>query len=265
MPRNLVLLLLAVAAPLAAQSKSDADGDRFTWNGTIADGSWVRIQNLNGGVDVSASADGQTHVLGEKRWTRGDPSRVHFVVEKDGGNVTICALWNPDETRCSQRSGHDHGDHHDRNGDVSVHFTVSLPAGVKVDAATVNGGVGVRDVRSEVRANTVNGAVSVQSASGPVNASTINGSLRVRVDALQNAGDMRLSTVNGSAVLEVPASLDADVEMGTTNGRIETDFPMTVTGRIDPRHLRTTLGKGGRRLELETTNGDVELRKAGGR
>lgn len=263
MRHPLIPLLLALAAPLAAQSKTDDNGDRFTWNGSIAAGNWMRIQNLNGAVDVRASTDGETHVDAQKQWRHGDPSMVHFVVQKDGGNVTICALWDPDETKCGDRPEHVAGNHHGRNNDVSVHFTVSVAAGVKVDAGTVNGGVYVRDVRTEVRANTINGAVEVQSTTGPVNASTINGSLRVRVDALQDAGDMQLSTVNGSAVLEVPASLNADVEMGTMNGRLETDFPMTVTGRIDPHHLHTTLGKGGRRVELETTNGNVELRKAG--
>ncbi len=61
--------------------------------------------------------------------------------------------------------------------------------------------------------------------------------------------------------IEVPATLGAEVEMSTVNGRVHTDFPMTVSGRIDPRRLRATIGDGSRRLRLRTVNGNVELRK----
>ena len=58
-----------------------------------------------------------------------------------------------------------------------------------------------------------------------------------------------------------PPKIDADIELSTVNGRFQTDWPVTITGRIDPRHLRATLGKGGRRIRLSTVNGNVELRK----
>ena len=47
------------------------------------------------------------------------------------------------------------------------------------------------------------------------------------------------------------------------NGDIETDFPLTVTGKISRRKLEGTIGGGGRLLELSTVNGGIELRKAG--
>jgi len=55
--------------------------------------------------------------------------------------------------------------------------------------------------------------------------------------------------------------IDAEVDLSTVNGRFLTDFPVTISGRIDPRRLRATLGKGGPRIRLSTTNGNVELRK----
>jgi DUF4097 and DUF4098 domain-containing protein YvlB len=47
------------------------------------------------------------------------------------------------------------------------------------------------------------------------------------------------------------------------NGEITSDFPITVQGRVSPRELKGTIGKGGRKLELETVNGDITLKKAG--
>ena len=62
--------------------------------------------------------------------------------------------------------------------------------------------------------------------------------------------------------IDVPASLDADVDMRTVNGSLSADFPITLEGRVNPRRIRATIGKGGRRIRLETVNGSVELKKA---
>jgi len=45
------------------------------------------------------------------------------------------------------------------------------------------------------------------------------------------------------------------------NGSISSDFPLTVSGKLSPRHIRATIGSGGRELRLHTVNGSIELRK----
>ena len=251
-----VLASAALAAPAAAQQSTDST---FAWEGKMAGGSWLRIRNLNGSVDVEPADGDVAQVRGEKEWRRGDPREVRFEVVKDGGNVTVCALWDEDD-RCDESGYHSHGQHHADN-DVSVRFTVRLPKGVKVDAGTVNGGVDVRGAQAEVVANTVNGRVDATSTTGPVNANTVNGSVHVRMDALTGDGDLTLSTVNGSVTAELPAKFDAELELETVNGSLRTDYPLTVTGRLDPHHIRGTVGNGGRRLRLKTVNGSIELRK----
>jgi hypothetical protein len=37
--------------------------------------------------------------------------------------------------------------------------------------------------------------------------------------------------------------------------------PISVSGSIEPQHLRGTIGGGGLRLHVETVNGSVELLK----
>jgi hypothetical protein len=49
--------------------------------------------------------------------------------------------------------------------------------------------------------------------------------------------------------------------MRTVNGSLNADFPITLSGRVNPRHLRATIGRGGRRIRFETINGSVTLRK----
>jgi DUF4097 and DUF4098 domain-containing protein YvlB len=68
-------------------------------------------------------------------------------------------------------------------------------------------------------------------------------------------------TVNGSITLDLPSALSAEVRATTVNGEISTDFPLSATGRISRRHVAGTIGGGGRRLDLETVNGSVRLRR----
>jgi len=121
--------------------------------------------------------------------------------------------------------------------------------------------VRVEDVAGEVEAESVNGSVTVSTVAGPVNASTVNGSVRATMGKFDLRSDLEFSTFNDSANAEFANDSDTQVDLSTVNGRFLTDFPVTISGRIDPRRLRATLGKGGPRIKLSTVNGNVELRK----
>ena len=47
---------------------------------------------------------------------------------------------------------------------------------------------------------------------------------------------------------------------GTVHGGINSDFPMTLSGRWGPRHASGTIGNGGRDLRASSVNGSIELR-----
>jgi DUF4097 and DUF4098 domain-containing protein YvlB len=188
---------------------------------------------------------------------------VHFEVKKYGPSdqdVLICALWGEND-RCDEDGYRSHNDRRNRDNEISVEFRVRVPKGVKVGAHSVNGEVRVEDVASEVEAESVNGSVVVSTVSGPVNARTVNGSVRASMGKFDLNSDLRFESVNGTVVAEFADDINADVDLSTVNGRFLTDFPVTISGRIDPRRLRATLGKGGPRIRLATVNGNVELRK----
>jgi opacity protein-like surface antigen len=267
-----LLLLAALAAPAFLSAQSDdasrVERNAFTWQGRLPAGRWLYVKNLNGPIRVEA-ASGDEAVVTADRLARGDadPRQVRFVVQKadDGEGVVICALWGA-ESSCDQRGYH--SDQHDREGEwhrgsVTAEFTVRVPRGVNVDLATVNGGLDVRGATAEVVARTVNGSVRAETGGGPVRATTVNGSVWARMASVGDARDLEFASVNGSVTVEVPASLGAEVELSTVSGRVGTEFPLTVTGRIDPRRLRATIGDGSRHVRLRTVNGNVDLRRAG--
>jgi DUF4097 and DUF4098 domain-containing protein YvlB len=60
----------------------------------------------------------------------------------------------------------------------------------------------------------------------------------------------------------MPGKLDTELRASTVNGEIESDYPLTISGRFGPRRLRGTIGAGGRTLNLSTVNGEIRLKKS---
>ena len=255
---------LAAAAPLAdAAAQSRIEREAFTWEGRINQGRWINVRNLNGPIEVLRGTSDKVEVVATRITRRGDPEYVRFEVHKYGPleqDVLICALWG-ENSECDARTYRTRNDGYQRRHEVNVEFRIRVPRGVRVAMHTVNGEVRVDDVDSEVDAETVNGGVFVRTSSGPVNARTVNGSVRATMGRFELDTDLQFSSINGTVVAEFAEDINADVELSTTNGRFLTDFPVTISGRIDPRRLRATLGKGGPRVRLTTVNGNVELRK----
>lgn len=255
--------ILALAAPaLVAQEQQGRD---FRWEGAVASGKWVKLQNINGDVEVVPASGNRVEITAIKRNRRGDTDDVRIEVKRYGTNeenVFVCAIWG--EATCDENGYHSpkrRNRHDDDDNDTEVEFTVRVPRGVNVDVGTVNGSVDVRGATGEVHASSVNGGVEAISEGGPVHASTVNGSIRASMRDLGD-GDLEFSTVNGSITVELPENLNADLRMTTVNGTLSSrDFPLTVTGRFNPQNMRATIGKGGTRLSFTTVNGNVEIRK----
>jgi DUF4097 and DUF4098 domain-containing protein YvlB len=147
-----------------------------------------------------------------------------------------------------------------RDNDVNVAFTVRVPAGVRFIGRTVNGDVSAEGLSAPVSVRTVNGDAGF-STSSYGDASTVNGSIRGSMGSTQWTQTLKFRTVNGSISLDLPADASTDVDATTVNGGIDTDFAITVTGKVNPRRLTGTIGGGGRSLDLETVNGSVRLKR----
>jgi len=253
-------LALVASLSLSAAGQQTQSDNSFKWSGPISAGSWIRVSDMNGGVTVGAASGPDVQVTATKRWRRGDPATVRIETKKFGDNVVVCALWGERST-CDERGAHNNENRGNRN-DVNVELNVLVPRGVKIAANTVNGSLTVDGATSEVEAETVNGEVDVSTTGGPVNASTTNGSVRARMGHVETEDRMNFETVNGNVIVEFTGDFGGDVDLSTVNGSLNTNFEITLSGRLDPKHLRAHIGKpGGPRMKLETVNGNVELRK----
>lgn len=258
---SLLLAAALVAAPLGAQTD---DGSTFRWAGTVAQGHFIRLHNLNGDVRVEGGAPGsRVEIVGERTVRGGDGRTVRFEVRmRDDGDVVVCALWGSD-MRCTDEGARGRYDDWRGKNRVSVVLRVRVPDGVKAYARSTNGGIWIEGTTAEVDAATTNGDVRVRTSSGVVNAATTNGSITASLGSSDSDAPMRFITTNGTVTVYAPPTLSANLEMSTTNGDVAVDFPVTVSGQLGRKQIRGTLGQGGRSIIVRSTNGDVSLRRNG--
>jgi DUF4097 and DUF4098 domain-containing protein YvlB len=147
-------------------------------------------------------------------------------------------------------------DLHTGNGGIRIGQTEG-----RVVAATGNGDLEVESARGPVRASTGNGRIFVSTSAGPVTATTGNGDIDVRMQSLSTEADMDFRSGSGAVRVTLPADFNGDIDASTGNGDLHTDFAIKLVGRLDPQHMRGTIGNGGRTVHLQTGNGRLEIRK----
>lgn len=261
MLRASVVGLTLMAVTLAAAATADAQAQPFRWSGSVAQGQTVELRGVNGAVRAMESPDGSVHVEATRTANRSDPSSVRLEVVEHAGGVTICAVYpTPAGSRRENECRPGGGQNSVQRNDTSVEFVVRVPAGVRLAANVVNGAIHARGLRSHVSAATVNGGVDIQTT-GFAQASTVNGSITARLEEGRIGGENSFQTVNGSITLELAPGLNAELRASTVSGRIDSDFPITVTGQVSRRSLRGTIGDGGPELRASTVNGSIRLRR----
>lgn len=260
MQRHYLAGLAALALTGAVATAATAQSTDWDWKGTIAAGKSIEIKGVNGSIRATAGSGSEVVVTAVKQGRRSDPSTVSIEVVNSTAGVTICAVYPGTGERANSCGAGSEGRMSTNDNDVSVNFTVQVPAGVKFVGRTVNGSVSTERLGSDADVATVNGDVRVVAA-GIVRANTVNGQIDVSMGKADWKGTVDLSTVNGSIRATLPANFSAVVNGSTVNGSIESEFPMTVQGKFGPRSIHGTIGSGGRTLDLETVNGSITLAK----
>ena len=133
-----------------------------------------------------------------------------------------------------------------------------------VQLATTNGNIKADNVHGTFQGRTSNGNIEARlfevPAGSPVKANTSNGRVDLTLDVLKT--DIRAATSNGSISVHLPANLNARINATTSNSTVSSDFEVK-SGSSTKRHLDGVVGTGGPAIELNTSNGDIRLRKGG--
>ncbi len=159
-------------------------------------------------------------------------------------------------------------------GDIVVQGGAGLVA-----VRTIEGEITIRGARGRIEASSVNDDITLMDVGGDLEVETTNGDITLRAirstsaravsvngdisydGTIRDNGRYRFTTHNGDLTLTVPRATNAGVTVSTFHGEFESDFPVRLTGATRDRQFNFTLGSGSGRLELESFNGDIRLRR----
>ncbi len=272
-PNHLVALLaLALAAsslPLAAQ-RNNWVSDDARWlddcrNGGNGDNDRGRACEVRGvpvhltgrTLEIDGRENGGIHVDGWDGDSVRVTARIQANARDDAGaqNLIKDVRIKTDGRSIAADSPRSWG----RNESVSVTYMVQVPRKFDLRLEAHNGGIGIAGVTGRMTLETTNGSVNLVEIGGDVRAHTQNGSLNVQLAGTKWDGrGLDAETQNGSVRMAIPDNYAAQIVTGTVNGRMSTDFPVTLQGRIG-RTLTLPLNGGGATIRAMTTNGSVSL------
>lgn len=149
-----------------------------------------------------------------------------------------------------------------------------------VDCVVVSGGLKVADVKGDVDLKTVSGGINAVRIQGSIDAETTSGNVTlteiaepktVRAKVLSGritydgqivaGGKYSFESLSGSVQVSIPASAGFDLEAETFSGSINTDFAVTMQGKIDRKSIQGVVNNGGAALRIKAFSGSIEIRK----
>ncbi len=275
-----MLLLIATLASFAPQGTDTTI--------TVRAGSRLELSSQEGGITIATWTRNAIRIEADN----DDDTRIE--VDQSGGTVSVRAHSRngPSEITWKVTVPADMAlELSSQSGEVSVDGTRA-----EMNISTVEGGITVRggagfvtlqsvegdivlsDANGHIGLTTVDGSLTVRGAQGDLKASAVDGEIRLKeiessnveastVDgeirfsgAIRDGGRYRLTSHDGDVTVFAPV-INASVSVSTFSGDFDSDFPVTLNGSSARKRMSFTLGTGSARLELESFDGTVALRK----
>ena len=144
----------------------------------------------------------------------------------------------------------------------SIQGSVTLAdATGRIEVNSVNEDVELANVSGQIKAETTNGDVTLTGVvSSSVEANTINGDVLYE-GTITDGGSYSFSSHNGDMTVSVPEGANVTVTAATANGDIDASFTLPFTGTPGKRRYTFKLGSGSARMEVESFQGDIKLRR----
>lgn len=124
-----------------------------------------------------------------------------------------------------------------------------------------NGSVTARSVKGDASVHTSFSGVTLDGIGGRISVDNQNGAVAVSASRAASAcRDIILKTSFSSIRLQIPQG-GYNLSAHTSLGRISSELPVTSTGNISGDTLNGTIGSGGCQLQLNNSNGSIEITK----
>ena len=158
-------------------------------------------------------------------------------------------------------------EHLDEDAKFSVSYQILVPRSTDLKLMARNGGISIKGVSGNLEFETRNGGVSLSEVGGSVKGFTRNGGVSVKLTGNRfNGSGLDVETRNGGVSLSLPANFSADVETGTVNGGLKSDFAELKAekkGRwYRAKQINAKINGGGPKIRVVTTNGGVRIKSS---
>lgn len=249
---GLVPLLL-----LACSVETEVREDSFVVSGSPR----LVVRSENGSISVEASVSGVIQVATAIK----NPTRMEYQAMQRGNTVEVTADVKGGLNLFRRGGG--------------AEIVVVVPENIDLDLQTSNGRIEVEGVKvtslaslqtsngrvtliavaGDVKVKTSNGKIDIQGFIGQLDARTSNGSIDF-TGTLRSDSENELRTSNGSIEVTLVDTPGVELDAATSNGNVRSELPITISGGTRDDRLAGTIGAGGSRLGIHTSNGSITIR-----
>jgi hypothetical protein len=281
--KKLILPLLAVLVFSCSNSKGQKTKFEETIEKqfTVKPNSALAVYNINGSINVEGYEDDKVIFEVEKTISAKTEdileqglNEFKIVFEQVGDSV-IFYVQEPWDSRPKSRQWN--GGHRKINYDHNLNFKIKVPKTLNLIISTINNGnIVISDVEGFMKVDNINGAIAVNNAKNANEIHTINGNVDITYTSLP-PDNSKYYTLNGKLTVVLPDNLSADCSFKSFNGEFFTNFdqvenlPAKIIKTVNKKEEETThklnkdsrirIGQGGKKLNFETFNGNIYLRK----
>jgi len=251
-----IMILLGLTGCLGGQYTDYFNKEYETNENTV-----LKVTTLNGQIEIYNWDDDviSLNAIKKSRISTEELDNIDINVDEYANQIEIEALY------IGQRTIQ-----------PSVDMNIKIPSYVRVDTLTTsNGAIIIKDVKGNITAHSSNGEINIENVDGYITASTSNGRIDIKsttgISNLQSSngvinaeiydfqGDINISTSNGGITLYINPSLNADIEVETSNGQIVTNGIILSLITNEEKHKIGTLGDGGNKITIKTSNGNINM------
>lgn len=266
----------------------------------VSDGGWLAIDTDHGNVELKSGSSGRVHVE-VRRKPRGSASEEDFEVDfdqngdkitvvgtntvrnsgRDGVNVsfivTVPQRFNAEIETAGGNISVENLDGRVKLNTSGGNLAIGRITGevdaqtsggnIKLDGSNANvvvntsgGNISLGRVGGTVRATTSGGNINVDEVNGEITAKTSGGHITAHI-ARQPDADCLLRTSGGGITVYLAPGVAVDLQAETSAGHVETDVEVATRGTIKKDRLHGTINGGGPLLELDTSAGDIQIRR----
>ena len=234
--------------------------ERFTKTVRIGASGQFDISNIAGDITITrgSGSDATIEVTKLSRGRSVEDARsmlplVRVEIVERGGRVEVRTHYpDEDERRTNNR----------RNINVSVHYSISAPAGSSITADSISGNITVRDLNGELTLSSVSGNIGITNGGRIAAAKSISGNVEISATEIESASNV--SSVSGNVTVR---NLKARrLDLGSVSGNVIVDDvacdriqAQTTSGNVE---FRGPLSRGGR-YDLQSHSGEIHVAVVG--